>query len=246
MYSICICHLYPDLLNMYGDRGNVIALQKRCLWRGIDIVLYDIALYQLFNPDECDILFIGGGQDFEQEIIMSDYMEKSTDIKSYIETDGTVLAICGGYQMLGNYYKTGDGKTIELPGLINIETVGTKNRLIGNLVFEWENDVTGQTHRMVGFENHSGLTYLGEGVQPLGKVLKGFGNNGQDGLEGARYKNVFCSYAHGSLLPKNPQLADYIIACAMKRKYPDAPDLIELDNQYEMQANQSMIKRILG
>lgn len=246
MYSLNICHLYPDLLNLHGDRGNIITLQKRCLWRGIDVELHDITQDNPFQSDQCDILFIGGGQDFEQEIILTDLKEnKYPDLKSFVEGNGTVLAICGGYQMLGQYYKTKDDKMVEMLNLIDVKTIDSKNRLVGNLIFEWENDSNSTTYNIVGFENHSGLTYLGENTDPLGKVVKGFGNNGQDGYEGARYKNVFCSYSHGSLLPKNPHLADYIITCALKRKYPDAPDLIELDDRYELAANQSMLLRLM-
>lgn len=244
MYSLTICHLYPDILNLYGDRGNVIALQKRCLWRGIDVGIQNISLGRPFSAEQCDILFIGGGQDFEQEIMLEDFYKQHEEIKRYVENDGTVLAICGGYQMLGKYYET-EEKLIELPGVINIETKSSKKRLIGNLVFEWVHNQTGESYRAVGFENHSGLTYLGEGVNPLGKVVKGFGNNGEDGYEGARYKNVFCSYSHGSLLPKNPHLADYILSCAFKKKYPDAPELQELNDREELEANRSMIKRLL-
>ncbi len=246
MYSLNIVHLYPDLLNLYGDKGNIMSLEKRCIWRDINIVLNNVSLNDNFIPTECDILFIGGGQDFEQEIIKKDLKEnKYASIKAYVENYGTVLAICGGYQMLGRYYKTAEGNYIEMLDIIDIETIGSKNRLIGNLIFKWNNDINSLSYNVIGFENHSGLTYLGNNTEPLGKVVKGYGNNGIDGFEGARYKNTFCSYSHGSLLPKNPFLADYIIYCALKRKYPDIPDLNELDDRHELEANQVLFNRIM-
>ena len=248
MYTLNICHLYPDLLNLYGDRGNIIALSKRAQWRGIDVTITNLTLGDNFNSENFDIIFLGGGQDYEQEILQNDVLkDKGNEIKNAIENDKVFLCICGGYQLLGNYYKTWDGKEIEFLGALNLWTIGGKERMIGNMVFECEFLKSEACDgKVVGFENHSGRTYLGAEVKPLGKVLKGYGNNGEDGFEGAVYKNTFCSYSHGSLLPKNPILTDYIIETALKQKYKDFMALQPIDNEFEDLARNSMIRRVIG
>lgn len=248
MYDLNICHLYPDLLNLYGDRGNIIALKKRCQWRGIEVNLHNISLGDSFDAQNYDIIFLGGGQDYEQEIIQDDILnQKGNEIKNAIFNDKVFLAICGGYQLLGNYYKTWDGKEVTFLGALDLWTIGSKKRMIGNFVFECDflksTDCDGL---IVGFENHSGRTYLGENVDPLGKIIKGSGNNGEDGFEGALYKNVYCSYSHGSLLPKNPVLCDHLISLALKQKYKDFVSLQCLNDGFENLAHNSMIRRITG
>ena len=248
MYSLNICHLYPDLLNLYGDRGNIIALEKRAKWRGIDVTVTNVSLGDGFNSENHDIIFLGGGQDYEQEIIQDDVLlQKGNEIRNAIEGSKVFLCICGGYQLLGKYYKTWDGKEIEFLGALNLWTIGGEKRMIGNIVYECDFlKSEGFDGKVIGFENHSGRTYLGPEVNPLGKVLKGCGNNGEDGYEGAVYKNVFCSYSHGSLLPKNPFLADHLISLALKQKYEDFEALQPLDNNFEDLAHYSMIKRVMG
>lgn len=248
MYELNICHLYPDLLNLYGDRGNIMALSRRAQWRGISVTISNITLGDAFDAGKYDILFLGGGQDYEQEIIQKDVLEgKGNEIRSAIEDGSVFLCICGGYQLLGRYYKTWDGKEIEFLGALDLWTVGGKKRMIGNIVYECDflksESFDG---RVVGFENHSGRTFLGTSVKPLGKVVKGNGNNGEDGYEGAVYKNVYCSYSHGSLLPKNPMLADHLISLALKRKYKDFIALQPLNDDFEEQARTTMIRRIVG
>lgn len=245
MFEIKICHLYPDLLNLYGDRGNIIALTKRCQWRGIQVSYHSISLGDTFDPEAYDIVFMGGGQDYEQGIIQDDLMgEKRKRIIEAVEGGKVFLGICGGFQLLGKYYRTHEGKEIECIGALDLWTHGGKQRLIGNLVFESDFLKTKDFNGLVvGFENHSGKTYLGPEVVPLGKVSKGFGNNGEDGFEGARYKNTICSYSHGSLLPKNPALADYLITQALKSKYKDFVALQSLDDSIEAMARESLIKR---
>ena len=247
MYEINICHLYPDLLNLYGDRGNIIALKKRAEWRGITVNISNVSLNDSFNAENNDIIFLGGGQDYEQEIIQEDVLKnKGLEIRNSIEADKIFLCICGGYQLLGKYYKTWDGKEIEFLGALNLWTIGSQKRMIGNVLFECDflksEDNDGC---IVGFENHSGRTYLGPEVKPLGRVVKGYGNNGEDKYEGANYKNVFCSYSHGSLLPKNPALTDHLITLALKQKYKDFVSLQRLDDEFEELAHNSMIKRII-
>ena len=238
-----ICHLYPDVLNLYGDRGNVACMSRRLTWRGIDVTTDEIKIGDKLDASQYDLFFIGGGQDFEQEVLLQDLAgEKTAQIRSAIEDGKTFLAICGGYQMLGHYYKTWDGVVCEFTGALNLYTEGSKDRMIGNYAFSFD-DLPGE--RIVGFENHSGKTYLCDGVKPLGTVLHGFGNNGTDGTEGARYKNVFASYSHGCLLPKNPALCDSILTTALKTKYGEA-ELAPLPDKLETLAHDAMLRRIIS
>ncbi len=248
MYELNICHLYPNLLNLYGDIGNITALKKRSEWRGINATVSNVTIRERFIPENYDIVFLGGGQDYEQEIVQNDLIkEKASEIKNAIKNNKVFLCICGGYQMLGNYYKTWEGKEIEFLGALNLWTIGSKTRMIGNMVFQCDFLRSKNSDgRIVGFENHSGKTYLGPELKPLGKVLKGYGNNGEDGFEGAIYKNVYCSYSHGSLLPKNPALTDYLITKALKQKYKDFIFLPRLDNKFEGLAHNSMMQRVIG
>lgn len=241
-YTLKICHLYPDTLNLYGDRGNIVCMQKRMLWRGFNAEITEVNLGEQFNPNDFDIFFIGGGQDFEQSILLDDLRgEKGKNIIKAIEDEKVFLTICGGYQMLGQYYKTWDGKQCDFLGAIDVHTIGAKKRMIGDFMFKLDDTDGGET--VVGFENHSGKTYLGDGVRPLGTILSGHGNNGEDKTEGARYKNVFATYSHGPVLPKNPQLCDLILKTALERKYQNAT-LSELDDEFELRANAFMKKRL--
>ena len=236
-----ICHLYPDVLNLYGDRGNVLCMEQRLRWRGIDAVTTRVPIGAPLHAADFDLFFIGGGQDFEQEVLLGDLVGgKTAEIKSAIEDGKTFLAICGGYQMLGQYYKTWDGVQCDFTGALDLYTVGSRQRMIGNYMFTCD-ELPGVN--VVGFENHSGKTYLGSGVKPIGKVLEGFGNNGEDGREGARYKNVFATYSHGCLLPKNPQLCDHILKTALEHKY-GAVELAELNDMLENEAHQYMENRL--
>ncbi|MHB8062318.1 MAG: type 1 glutamine amidotransferase [Ruminiclostridium sp.] len=247
MFDLNICHLYPDLLNTYGDRGNMLALQKRAQWHGINASITNLTIGDNFDSSAFDIVFLGGGQDYEQEIIQKDLLDqKGYEIKNAISSMKIFLCICGGYQLMGKYYKTWDGKEIEFLGALDLWTVGGEERMIGNIVFESDiiND-NGNPLKIVGFENHSGRTYLGQNIRPLGKVLSGNGNNGTDGFEGAIYNNVYCSYSHGSLLPKNPLLTDHLLSLALKQKYDDFNGLGELDDTFENAARTTVIQRVL-
>ena len=229
-----LCHLYPDILNLYGDRGNVICMEHRLRWRGIDVTTTGVSIGEPLHAADYDLFFIGGGQDFEQEVLLGDLGGgKADEIKAAIADGKTFLAICGGYQMLGAYYKTWDGVQCDFIGALDLYTIGSKERMIGNFMFTCE-ELNGQT--VVGFENHSGKTYLGNGVRPMGKVLTGHGNNGEDGGEGARYNNVFATYSHGCLLPKNPVLCDHILTTALVQKYGTA-QLEPLDDTLEQNAH---------
>lgn len=244
MKKITICHLYPDVLNLYGDRGNIIALKKRLEWRGIECEIKEANIGDSIDVDSTDIFFIGGGQDFEQEVLLKDLSSgKGEQITQAVESGKVFLAICAGYQILGKYYKTHTGEICEFIGALDVFTEGQKQRMIGNYTYECELD--GQKTKIIGFENHSGKTYLGQNVKPFGNVLYGNGNNGEDHTEGARYKNVYATYAHGPVLPKNPKLSDELIKIALKNRYGDI-SLSELDDSFENNAHEYMENRLLN
>ncbi len=214
--TLTLGHLYPDQLNLYGDRGNILTLQQRCRWRGIQLHVVELGIGDALDPDAYDLLFIGGGQDRDQAPVAQDlYETKSIGLWAAIEDDMPVLAVCGGYQLLAHYYRPANGPDLKGLGVFDAWTIhrgARAPRCIGDIAIRWN----GQT--LVGFENHGGQTYLGT-AKPLGKVLKGYGNNAQDGTEGAIYRNAFGTYLHGSLLPKNPHFADHLIELALKRSY---------------------------
>ncbi len=237
-----ICHMYPDVLNLYGDRGNVICMTKRLRWRGIDASVTKLPIGDSRSLAGFDLVFIGGGQDFEQQVLLSDlHRGKDREIKAAVEDGVTFLTICGGYQMLGSYYETFDGKRCDFIGALDLYTKGSVKRMIGNYKFQCSPSAGGSV--VVGFENHSGKTWLGSSLEPLGKVLSGFGNNGEDGTEGAHYKNVFGTYSHGPLLPKNPELCDLILKTALERKYGSA-ELLPLDDSFERLAHDEMCAKL--
>jgi len=217
--TLTLGHLYPDQLNLYGDRGNILTLRRRCEQRGIILRVVPLGIGDALAPDEFDMLFIGGGQDKEQAPVAQDLYEiKGIGLWAAIEDDMPVLAVCGGFQLLAHYYRPADGPDMRGLGVFDAWTVhkGARSpRCIGDIAIRW-NDST-----LVGFENHGGRTYLGT-AKPLGKVLKGKGNNAEDETEGAIYRNTYGTYLHGSLLPKNPHFADYLITLALQRKYASA------------------------
>lgn len=241
-----ICHLYPDLLDLYGDRGNILALAARCRWRGIEPVIQKASLGEDLDFMGMDILFLGGGSDREQGLLVQDLMRREKELRSAIENGLVVLSICGGYQMLGNFYQMAGGEKIQGLGILDVWTIAGAKRLIGNVVVELDErvlHVNSKFRTLVGFENHSGKTYLGKGVMPLGKVLSGNGNNGDDSAEGVRYRNVFGTYLHGPLLPKNPHFADLLLELAILRRGP-CTHLMELDDRLEELAHEAMVKRL--
>lgn len=237
-----ICHLYPDVLNLYGDGGNIRCLTQRLRWRGIDTKVTKMPIGDKASLVGYDLVFIGGGQDFEQEVLLEDlHRGRDKELIAAVEDGMCILAICGGYQMLGSYYETHDGKRCDFVGALDLYTVGAKKRMIGNYMYKVDEKLGGFT--VVGFENHSGKTHLGTKAEPLGKILAGFGNNGEDGTEGAHYKNVFGTYSHGPLLPKNPDFADLLIRTALERKY-GAAELAPLDDTLEKAAHDEMCSRL--
>lgn len=237
-----VCHLYPDLLNLYGDRGNIIAFVQRCRWRGIPVELLEVNVGEPVNFEDIDFLFLGGGSDREQNLMADDLLLRKDSLQQAIEKGLVVLAICGGYQMLGQYYLTHDGQKIPGLGILELYTRAGEKRLIGNIVIEV--DINGEQVKVAGFENHSGQTFIGN-LKPLGKVIAGFGNNGQDRLEGVRYKNVFCSYLHGPLLPKNSHLTDFMIQLALQRRGLEST-LPQLNDDLEEAAVGVIVGRLIN
>ena len=210
-----ICHLYGNLMNTYGDNGNLLMLQHRAKKLGYEVETTLISLEEDFNPDDFDIVMFGGGQDYEQTVVAKDLQNKKDALIQYIEDDGVVVAICGGFQLLGRYYVNASGERLNGISAIDVCTNGQfPNRLIGDV--EIVNEEFGETY--LGYENHIGRTYLGKNMKPLGKVVKGYGNNEEDHVEGCHYKNVFCSYFHGPILVRNQHLADRIIETASERQ----------------------------
>lgn len=242
--TVDICWLYPELMNMYGDRGNVIALTQRCAWRGLKPQVHNVSTGESVEFGRFDIIFMGGGQDREQMLLARDFEDhKGQSLRDAVEAGVALLTVCGAYQLLGHHYRTHTGEKLPGLGIFDLWTEGGDQRLIGNVVIE--SDLFGTPRTLVGFENHSGQTYLGPKVQPLGRVLKGFGNNARDKVEGVRYCNALGTYLHGSVLPKNPWLTDWLISKALERRYGD-PALPPLDDRLEQAAHDAVKKRLLG
>ena len=237
--KITIGPLYPDLLNLYGDRGNIQCLMKRCQWRGIEAETIPFELEDEIDFSKLDIVLLGGGSDREQMLVCEKLKEIQKDFKAYVENYGVVIAICGGYQLLGNYYKTEQG-TMKGLELVDLYTEQGEGRLIDNIVLQ--SDLFDMP--IVGFENHGGRTYIKDN-KPLGKVLYGAGNDGKSGYEGVVYKNVIGTYLHGPLLPKNPQLADWLISHALEQKYGKKIELAPLDDSQEKEANEYVYHRFV-
>jgi CobQ-like glutamine amidotransferase family enzyme len=227
--ALRVCALYPELMNIYADRGNLLLLERRCRWRGIDFSLSASDIGDPLDPDAADLFYIGGGQDRDQKRCALDLAEvKREALHAVAERGGVILAVCGGYQLLGHSYQLGEEK---LPGISLVDAVTVRSdgpRLIGNVAIEVELE-PGRRRVLAGFENHGGRTHLGPGAQPLGRVLSGHGNNGSDGHEGVRSRNVIGTYLHGPLLPKNAWFADWLIATALASGEALAPLEDELE-----------------
>jgi len=227
--------LYPEQMNIYADRGNILFLQRRCEWRRIGFAYAAAGPGDRIEPGAHDLLYLGGGQDRDQRAVATDLVETKREALATAVDDGAaLLAVCGGYQLLGHSYQLGEERLPGL-GLADLETVREPGeRLIGNVAIEV--DFGDGPRTIAGFENHGGRTYLGEAAQPLGRVLSGFGNNGRDGHEGVRRDNLIGTYLHGPLLPKNAWLADRLIARALERRYGARPKLEPLDDRLEQAA----------
>lgn len=237
--QLTIGYLYGDLMNIYGDTGNIIALEKRAMWRGISVKIKMISTGSKFSKGMADLFFFGGGQDQQQEIVAKDLRKsgKAKILKSEIDRGVPLLSICGGYQLLGEYYQPHHGPRLFGVNLFSTYTLASSDRMIGNIIVE------SMFGKLVGFENHSGKTFLKKGALPLGLVIKGYGNNGKDQTEGCLYKNAIGCYMHGSLLPKNPKLADWLLKKALEVKYGKQIVLDNLDDELELQAQNFAIKK---
>ena len=240
--KLVVGHLYPGYLNIYADRGNIAVLARRCAWRGIDLEYKAIGLDDRVDRAAYDLYYIGGGQDREQALIAPDLTAKGEALREALDGGAAFLAVCGGYQLLGHYYRDRSGA--ELPGisLLPQRTVAGERRMIGDVLLECELD-PGSRSSLAGFENHAGRTYLDEGAKPLGRVVSGFGNNGEDGLEGCWAGNAIGTYLHGPLLPRNPWLADWLIGRALARTAGEPPELEPLPDDLERSAQEVSAER---
>jgi len=243
MEKFTIAHMYPDLMNLYGDRGNLLCLQRRMEWYGLNCQIKTILLNDKLDYSQIDMLFMGGGSDREQGLVYHDLIHKADQMMLQIEQGLPVLCICGAYQLLGKYYKSLDGKVMDGLGFFDFHTTGKKGRLIGNILLESE--ISGQKFTIVGFENHGGRTFCSDPeLHSLGQVIKGYGNNGEDKREGIRYKNLIGTYLHGPLLPKNPYLADFYIRSMAERRSISINQ--SLDDSIEKLAHDQVKKMIMS
>ena len=231
--NIRVAHLYPDYLNIYADRGNIAVLAKRAGWRGHDLDVTEIDLHDAIDPGAYDLYYLGGGQDREQILVAPDLAAKSERLKEAATAGAAMLAVCGGYQLLGRGYRGYHGEDMPGVGILPLETVAGDRRMIGDVLIDTE------LGPIVGFENHAGRTYLDPGAEPLGRVVSGYGNDGESGFEGCRVGRVIGTYLHGPLLPRNPRLADWILAQALAhRTGGEPPELAPLDDVLEANAHE--------
>lgn len=234
--SLKIVHLYPVEMNIYGDNGNALALKRRIEWRGLDAEIVGVEVGEEL-PSDVDMIVSGGGQDAGQARVEVDLQTKASQLRAMADDGVAMLLICGTYQLFGHRFVTSNSETIKGIGILDVETMAGQERLIGNITTK------SQFGTLVGYENHSGLTYLGSSAKPLGEVMSGAGNNGVDKTEGATYQNVFGTYLHGPILPKNPEFADELIYRALDRKYGSVEDLEPLDDEIELIAKRVASQR---
>jgi lipid II isoglutaminyl synthase (glutamine-hydrolysing) len=240
--KLVLGHLYPDYLNIYADRGNMAVLERRASWRGIDFDYRTISVHDRVRAGEYDLLYIGGGQDREQALIAPDLSAKSEGIAEAVADGAALLAVCGGYQLLGRFYRDRSGAEIPGTGLFPLHTIAGDRRMIGDVLLHCalEPDAT---RTLAGFENHAGRTFLEDGGEPLGRVVAGFGNNGEDGLEGCRLGRAIGTYLHGPLLPRNSWLADWLLAQALAHRLGEPPTLEPLTDDFEPEAHRVSANR---
>lgn len=237
MSRIVVGHLYPDYLNIYADRGNIAVLARRAAWRGHDLEVRAVRIGEELRAGEHDLLYVGGGQDREQALVAPDLAAKSEALRAAFEAGAAVLAVCGGYQLLGRSYRDFHGVHLPGAGLFPLETVAGPRRMIGDVLLECELD-PGRPRTLAGFENHAGRTRLDRGAEPLGRVVAGFGNDGESGYEGCRVGRALGTYLHGPLLPRNPWLADWLLAQALAHQSGgEPPELEPLGDELEQRAH---------
>ena len=240
--KIVVGHLYPDYLNIYADRGNIAVLTQRAAWRGHELEVRTISVGELLRPGEHDLLYVGGGQDREQALVADDLTAKADGVREAVAGGAAVLAVCGGYQLLGRSYRDLHGADLPGIGLFPLETVAGDTRMIGDVLLECELE-PGVRRTLAGFENHAGRTKLDAGAGPLGRVVAGFGNDGESGSEGCRVGRAVGTYLHGPLLPRNPWFADWLLAQALARQLGEPPELSPLPDELEHEAHTVSAKR---
>jgi lipid II isoglutaminyl synthase (glutamine-hydrolysing) len=234
---LVVGHLFPDYLNIYADRGNIAVLERRAAWRGIELSVEAVGVGDGVEPGRHDLFYVGGGQDREQALIAPDLAAKGDALRSAVADGAAVLAVCGGYQLLGAFYRDVSGAEQPGAGVLPLYTVAGQTRMIGDCLLECELE-PGVLRTLAGFENHAGRTYLDDGAEPLGRVIAGFGNDGESGSEGCRVGRAVGTYLHGPLLPRNPWLADWLLAQALGHaRGGDAPELEPLGDELEERAH---------
>jgi hypothetical protein len=240
--KIVVGHLYPDYLNIYADRGNIAVLSRRAAWRGHELEVRSISIGDRVGPGEHDLLYIGGGQDREQAIVAQDLLVKAAEVRESVAQGAAVLAVCGGYQLLGRSYRDFHGAELPGIGVFPFDTVAGDTRMIGDVLLECELE-PGVRRTLAGFENHAGRTHLDVGAEPLGRVAAGFGNDGVSGWEGCRVGRAVGTYLHGPLLPRNPWFADWLLEQALAHRLGEAPELTPLDDGLEDEAHAISARR---
>jgi lipid II isoglutaminyl synthase (glutamine-hydrolysing) len=240
--KIVVGHLYPDYLNIYADRGNIAVLSRRASWRGHELEVRPVSVGEPVDPGVHDLLYIGGGQDREQALVAQDLLAKSAGVRESVAEGAAVLAVCGGYQLLGRTYRDFHGADLPGIGLFPFDTVAGDTRMIGDVLLECELE-PGVRRTLAGFENHAGRTRLDPGAEPLGRVIAGFGNDGESGWEGCRVGRAIGTYLHGPLLPRNPWLADWLLAQALAHRLGDPPELAPLADELEDDAHAVSARR---
>ncbi len=240
--KIVVGHLYPDYLNIYADRGNIAVLSRRAAWRGHELEVHSVSIGDPLIPGEHDLLYVGGGQDREQALVAQDLVAKAAGVQESVAAGAALLAVCGGYQLLGRSYRDLHGSELPGIGVFPFDTVAGETRMIGDVLLECELEA-GLRRTLTGFENHAGRTRLDPGAQPLGRVVAGFGNDGESGWEGCRVGRALGTYLHGPLLPRNPWLADWLLAQALAHRHGVAPKLEPLPDELETEAHAVSAKR---
>jgi CobQ-like glutamine amidotransferase family enzyme len=234
--KIVVGHLYPDYLNIYADRGNIAVLARRAAWRGHELDVRTVSVGEPLEPGEHDLLYVGGGQDREQALVAEDLVAKADAVRGAIDGGAALLAVCGGYQLMGRSYLALHGEDLPGIGVFPLETVAGDTRMIGDVLLECELE-PGVVRTLAGFENHAGRTTLDAGAEPLGRVVAGFGNDGESGFEGCRLGRAVGTYLHGPLLPRNPWFADWVLAQALAHRLEEVPAFEPLPDDLEQQAH---------
>jgi CobQ-like glutamine amidotransferase family enzyme len=234
--NIVVGHLYPDYLNIYADRGNIAVLARRAAWRGHELDVREVSVGDRLEPGEHDLLYVGGGQDREQALVAEDLVAKADAVRAAVDGGTAVLAVCGGYQLLGRSYRDFHGEDLPGIGVFPLDTIAGDTRMIGDVLLECELQ-PGAVRTLAGFENHAGRTKLDAGAEPLGRVVAGFGNDGESGYEGCRVGRAVGTYLHGPLLPRNPWFADWVLSQALAHKLGEPPAFEPLPDELEHEAH---------